>query len=114
MAIKKKFIQVEEDYIKQIHSEVCSEWKAKLETKFPILFPKFNIKLNQVFQTVDYKQVVFKRHPLNTTTIMVYYGNGKSISDWDAMEVTTDIVDVNNITKQEVTDLVGTPIFYLI
>ncbi len=34
---KPKTIAVEIDYIKQIHAEVCQDWKTKLENKFPEL-----------------------------------------------------------------------------
>lgn len=34
---KPKTIAVEIDYIKQIHAEVCQDWKIKLEDKFPEL-----------------------------------------------------------------------------
>lgn len=35
--VKSKTIRVDIDYIKQIHAEVCHEWKEKLVDKFPQL-----------------------------------------------------------------------------
>ena len=35
-----KTFEVEEDFIKAAHRAACSEWKTKIEAKFPEVFPK--------------------------------------------------------------------------
>jgi len=81
MAIKKKFIQVEESYIKQIHSEVCDQWKEKLENKFPTIFPVDYIDINKLFLTKNGDKCIFIKNPVDKTKVILLWGNGNDVID---------------------------------
>ena len=81
MATKKKFIQVEESYIKQIHSEVCDEWQEKLENKFPTIFPQKYIDFNRPFTTIKGDKCIIIKNPLNKTKVTLLWSDGEEALD---------------------------------
>lgn len=98
MVTKKKFIQVEESYIKQIHSEVCNEWKQKIETKFPALFPLKYISLNKKFVTSSGDKCILIRNLFDNKKVILIYQNGEEIID------VTEFLTNNKITKSDMSN----------
>lgn len=51
---KPKTFEVEEDFIKAAHKAACSEWKTKIEAKFPDAFPKeVTYKIGDRFKKIN-------------------------------------------------------------
>ena len=75
-----KTFEIEEDFIKAAHRAACSEWKTKIEAKFPDAFPKeVTYKMGDKFKRVggffDGDEYILARAN-NSELVLISLNNG--------------------------------------
>lgn len=86
--------KVDKQFILEAHKAACSDWKKKLEGKFPDLFPKTYKMGDRFIRTLTGEEHILSRVGENTMSL-ICLSNGNSWS------VPVNVGDVTRITKSE-------------
>ena len=95
-----KSLEVDEDFIKAAHRAACSEWKTKIEAKFPEVFPKQTHKIGNKYRCSEGNEY-----------ILIYVEDGKvmlaNLNNGRRWHSPVKVKDTSNITHDEFIEILG-------
>jgi hypothetical protein len=100
--IESTTFEVDAEFIKAGHASACGEWKEKLESKFPELFPKQTHKVGDRFKyqgtsgISDGEEYILARVAQGNVVLIC-------LNDGNRWSEIVEVRDTNGITEQEFT-----------